>query len=99
MKRAAAQGEAAETYRALLGWVDRCGLGGIETGTLDALVAFAEDEKLACEVACLSAALYGKDVAERWVAEGLVEALQRARCSMPGTQAARNRSVFGPLNP
>ena len=99
VKRAAARGDAAETYRALLGWVDRCGLGDKDTGTLDALIALAGNDELASEVARLSAALYGKGAAERWRAGRLIEVLQAVRLRMHDKQTTRDRVALGPLNP
>lgn len=99
VKRAAARGDAPETYRALLGWVDRCGLGGKDTGTLDALIALAGNDELASEVARLSVALYGTGPAERWREGRLIDVLQEIRSHIHGKQTTRDRAALGPLNP
>ena len=94
VRRAAARGDAAATYRALLGWAQRLG----PTGTLGAFLAQIDDSELAEEVGRLGEMLYGREPAAAWTGTRLVPRLVAARRRALRAPAA-SRVGLGPLNP
>ena len=94
VRRAAARGDAAATYRALLGWAQRLG----PTGTLGAFLAQTDDSELAEEVGRLGGMLYGREPAATWTGTRLVPRLVAARRRALRAPAA-SRVGLGPLNP
>jgi hypothetical protein len=94
VRRAAARGDAAATYRALLGWAQRLG----PTGTLGAFLARTDDSELAEEVGRLGGILYGREPAAAWTGTRLVPRLVAARRRTLRPSAATLVGL-GPLNP
>lgn len=96
VRRAAARGDAAATYRALLGWAQRFRPTGF--GTLGAFLAEADDAELAREIGRLEESLYGAAApTTAWAGHRLVPRLEARRRAL--RVPAATRVGLGPLNP
>jgi hypothetical protein len=97
-RRAAANGDAAETYRALLAWAERRRPG--RGGTLDAFLAEAADAHLGAEIDRLGESLYGGvPTTAAWTGGRLVERLRAARRREGRRTVRLPTGSLGPLNP
>jgi hypothetical protein len=98
VRRSAANGDAARTYRALLDWAQRSARRGPRT--LDALVVEAGDAVLGAEIGRLATTLYSLAPAPMaWEGSRLIERLRAARRRRARWSTARDASTLGQLNP